>query len=96
VSQLVTALLLLLAFPRLQAAAVFQLMDRVPAPASSCRRAGVGGVAAAGRDAAATRCCGRPVLVLAHPRSTVLILPAMGIVAEVITVHARRRCGVTA
>ena len=36
-AQVVTALLLLLAFPALQAAAVFQLMDRVAGPASSCR-----------------------------------------------------------
>ena len=36
-SQLVSALLLLLAFPALQAAAIFQLMDRVAGTASSCR-----------------------------------------------------------
>ena len=58
-SQAVTALLLLLAFPALQAAAVFQLMDRVVGtqllPADGPGRE----QHAAGRSrAAATRCCG--------------------------------------
>jgi cytochrome c oxidase subunit 1 len=38
-AQFVTAFLLLLAFPPLEAAIVMQLMDRVAAPASSCRAA---------------------------------------------------------
>ena len=65
-SQLVTALLLLLAFPALQAAAIFQLMDRVAGTSFFLPTGLVIG--------------GAPVL----------ILPAMGIVAEVITVNARR------
>jgi cytochrome c oxidase subunit 1 len=91
-SQLVTALLLLLAFPALQAAAVFQLMDRL-AGTSFFMPAGlvVGGVPLQGVMGG-----GNPLLwqhlfwFLAHPEVYVLILPAMGIVAEVITVNARR------
>jgi cytochrome c oxidase subunit 1 len=91
-SQLVTALLLLLAFPALQAAAVFQLMDRVAAT-SFFMPSGlvIGGVPLQGVMGG-----GNPLLwqhlfwFLAHPEVYVLILPAMGIVAEVITVNARR------
>jgi len=91
-SQLVTALLLLLAFPALQAAAVLQLMDRL-AGTSFFMPAGlvIGGVPLQGVMGG-----GNPLLwqhlfwFLAHPEVYVLILPAMGIVAEVITVNARR------
>jgi cytochrome c oxidase subunit 1 len=91
-SQLVTALLLLLAFPALQAAAIFQLMDRV-AGTSFFLPTGlvIGGVPLQGISGG-----GNPLLwqhlfwFLGHPEVYVLILPAMGIVAEVITAHARR------
>ncbi len=91
-SQLVTALLLLLAFPALQAAAIFQLMDRLGGT-SFFLPSGlvIGGVPLQGLAAG-----GNPLLwqhlfwFLAHPEVYVLILPAMGIVAEVITVNARR------
>ena len=91
-SQLVTALLLLLAFPALQAAAIFQLMDRV-AGTSFFLPTGlvIGGAPLLGPTGG-----GNPLLwqhlfwFLAHPEVYVLILPAMGIVAEVITVNARR------
>jgi cytochrome c oxidase subunit 1 len=91
-SQLVTALLLLLAFPALQAAAIFQLMDRV-AGTSFFLPTGlvVGGVPLQGISGG-----GNPLLwqhlfwFLGHPEVYVLILPAMGIVAEVITANARR------
>ncbi len=91
-SQLVTALLLLLAFPALQAAAIFQLMDRL-AGTSFFMPTGlvIGGVPLQGVMGG-----GNPLLwqhlfwFLAHPEVYVLILPAMGIVAEVITVNARR------
>ena len=58
-AQFVTAFLLLLAFPPLEAAGVLQLMDRWPGRASSCRAASY--VERQGRcrsPAAATRCCG--------------------------------------
>jgi cytochrome c oxidase subunit 1 len=91
-SQLVTALLLLLAFPALQAAAIFQLMDRV-ADTSFFLPTGlvVGGVPLQGVAGG-----GNPLLwqhlfwFLGHPEVYVLILPAMGIVSEVITANARR------
>ncbi len=91
-SQLVTALLLLLAFPALQAAAVLQLMDRTVGT-SFFLPSGlmVGGVPLQGIAGG-----GNPLLwqhlfwFLGHPEVYVLILPAMGIVAEVITANARR------
>jgi cytochrome c oxidase subunit I len=91
-SQLVTALLLLLAFPALQAAAILQLMDRV-AGTSFFLPSGlmVGGVPLQGISGG-----GNPLLwqhlfwFLGHPEVYVLILPAMGLVAEVITTNARR------
>ncbi|HEX6162912.1 MAG TPA: cbb3-type cytochrome c oxidase subunit I [Vicinamibacterales bacterium] len=91
-SQLITALLLLLAFPALQAAAIFQLMDRV-AGTSFFLPSGlmVGGVPLQGVAGG-----GNPLLwqhlfwFLGHPEVYVLILPAMGIVSEVITANARR------
>jgi heme/copper-type cytochrome/quinol oxidase subunit 1 len=92
VGQLVAALLLLLAFPALQAAAVLQLMDRV-AGTSFFLPSGllVGGIPLQNYSGG-----GNPLLwqhlfwFLAHPEVYVLILPAMGIVAEVIVAHTRR------
>ena len=91
-SQLVTALLLLLAFPALQAAAVFQLMDRV-AGTSFFLPSGLvlGGIPLQNYAGG-----GSPLLwqhlfwFLAHPEVYVLILPAMGIVSEVIVSNTRR------
>ena len=91
-SQLITALLLLLAFPALQAAAFLQLLDRV-AGTSFFLPSGlmVGGVPLQGIAGG-----GNPLLwqhlfwFLGHPEVYVLILPAMGLVAEVITTNARR------
>ncbi len=91
-SQVVTALLLLLAFPALQAAALFQFMDRV-AGTSFFLPTGL----AVSNTPLAVSGGGNPLLwqhlfwFLAHPEVYVLVLPAMGIVAEVITAHARRR-----
>ncbi len=90
-SQAVTALLLLLAFPALQAAAVFQLMDRVLGSSVFLPT----GLAVSNTPLAVSG-GGNPLLwqhlfwFLAHPEVYVLVLPAMGIVAEVITAHARR------
>ena len=80
-SQLVTALLLLLAFPALQAAAIFQLMDRL-AGTSFFLPSGlvVGGVPLQGLAGG-----GNPLLwqhlfwFLAHPEVYVLILPAIAL-----------------
>jgi cytochrome c oxidase subunit 1 len=90
-AQLVTAFLLLLAFPPLEAAAVMQLMDRV-ADTSFFLPAGLV-VSGQVLDVSGG---GSPLLwqhlfwFLAHPEVYVLILPAMGIVAEVIANNTRK------
>jgi cytochrome c oxidase subunit I len=90
-SQLVTSFLLLLAFPALQAAALLQAMDRVAGTSFFLPS----GLIVSGRavDAAG----GGSALLwqhlfwfLAHPEVYVLILPAMGIVAEVIANNTRK------
>jgi cytochrome c oxidase subunit 1 len=90
-SQLVTAFLLLLAFPPLQGAAILQGMDRV-AKTSFFLPSGlvVGGQRL---DVAGD---GNALLwqhlfwFLGHPEVYVLILPAMGIVAEVVANNTRK------
>jgi cytochrome c oxidase subunit 1 len=90
-AQLVTAFLLLLAFPPLESAALMQLMDRVLDTSFFLPSGLVVGnrpLPAAGG--------GNPLLwqhlfwFLAHPEVYVLILPAFGIVAEVISANIRR------
>jgi cytochrome c oxidase subunit 1 len=90
-AQLVTAFLLLLAFPPLEAASVMQLMDRLAGTSfflpSGLVVSGEAFKAAGG---------GSPLLwqhlfwFLAHPEVYVLILPAMGIVAEVLANNTRK------
>lgn len=90
-AQFTTSFLLVLAFPPLEAAAVLQLMDRVAGTAfylpSGLNVAGV--TVAAGNG-------GSPILwqhlfwFLAHPEVYVLILPAMGIIGEVIANNSRK------
>jgi len=90
-SQLVTAFLLLLAFPPLEAAGILQLMDRVAGTSFFLPS----GLVVSGQilDVAGG---GNPLLwqhlfwFLAHPEVYVLILPAMGIVAEVIANNTRK------
>ena len=90
-SQLVTAFLLLLAFPPLQAASVFQLMDRLAGTSFFLPS----GLVVGGEQIAAVG-GGSPLLwqhlfwFLAHPEVYVLILPGMGIVAEVIANNTRK------
>ena len=90
-SQLVTAFLLLLAFPPLQVAAIFQLMDRL-ADTSFFMPSGL----VAGGEPVTAVGGGSPLLwqhlfwFLAHPEVYVLILPGMGIVAEVIANNTRK------
>jgi cytochrome c oxidase subunit 1 len=90
-TQFVTAFLLLLAFPPLEAAAFMQLMDRVGG--SSLFSPGglvVGGSAWHGSGG------GTPLLwqhlfwFLGHPEVYVLILPGLGIIAEVVSNNARK------
>src|SRR5438477_6975335 len=90
-AQFVTAFLLLLAFPPLEAAAVLQLMDKV-AHTSFFLPTGL----AVGGQLANISGGGSPLLwqhlfwFLGHPEVYVLILPAMGIVAEVIANNTRK------
>src|SRR5581483_10064338 len=90
-AQLVTSFLLLLAFPPLQAAAVLQLMDRLAGTSFFLPS----GLVVSGSETAATG-GGSPLLwqhlfwFLAHPEVYVLILPAFGIVAEVIANATRK------
>jgi cytochrome c oxidase subunit I len=90
-AQLVTSFLLLLAFPPLEAAGVLQLMDRL-AGTSFFMPSGLV-VSGKALDVAGQ---GNPLLwqhlfwFLAHPEVYVLILPAMGIVSEVIANNTRK------
>lgn len=90
-AQFVTAFLLLLAFPPLEAAGILQLMDRL-AGTSFFLPSGLV-VAGTPLDVSGG---GSPLLwqhlfwFLAHPEVYVLILPAMGIVAEVIANNTRK------
>jgi cytochrome c oxidase subunit 1 len=90
-SQLVTSFLLLLAFPPLQAASVLQLMDRLGGSSFFLPS----GLVVSGR-ALEVSGGGSPILwqhlfwFLAHPEVYVLILPALGIVAEVIANATRK------
>ncbi|MGO8925461.1 MAG: cbb3-type cytochrome c oxidase subunit I [Limisphaerales bacterium] len=90
-AQFVTAFLLLLAFPPLEAAAIMQLMDKV-AHTSFFLPTGL----AIGGTLAHVSGGGSPLLwqhlfwFLAHPEVYVLILPAMGIVGEIIANNTRK------
>ncbi len=90
-AQLVTAFILLLAFPPLEAAGVLQLMDRL-AGTSFFLPTGL----VIGGKALEVSGGGSPILwqhlfwFLAHPEVYVLILPALGIIAEIIANNTRR------
>ena len=90
-AQFVTAFLLLLAFPPLEAASLMQLMDNV-AHTSFFLPTGL----AVGGQLAHISGGGSPLLwqhlfwFLGHPEVYVLILPAMGIVCEIIANNTRK------
>ena len=90
-SQFITAFLLLLAFPALQAAAVLQGMDRIAGTSFFLPS----GLVVSGRPLEVAG-GGNALLwqhlfwFLGHPEVYVLILPAMGIVAEVVTNNTRK------
>ncbi len=90
-AQFVTAFLLLLAFPPLEAAAVLQLMDRLADTSFFLPT----GLVVSGQVLEVSG-GGSPLLwqhlfwFLAHPEVYVLILPAMGIVAEVVANNTRK------
>jgi cytochrome c oxidase subunit 1 len=100
-AQFVTAFLLLLAFPPLEAAGVMQLMDKLAGTSfflptglvvSTKVVTGMTGVA----QGSVASGGGNPLLwqhlfwFLAHPEVYVLILPAMGIVSEIIANNTRK------
>jgi cytochrome c oxidase subunit 1 len=90
-AQFVTAFLLLLAFPPLFAASILQLMDRVAGTSFFLPS----GLVVSGQVLGAAG-GGNAVLwqhlfwFLAHPEVYVLILPAMGIVAEIVANNTRK------
>jgi cytochrome c oxidase subunit I len=90
-AQFVTAFLLLLAFPPLEAATVMQIMDRVAGTSFFLPA----GLVVSGQPLPVSG-GGNPLLwqhlfwFLAHPEVYVLVLPAMGIVAEVIANNTRK------
>jgi cytochrome c oxidase subunit 1 len=90
-AQFITSFLLLLAFPPLEAAAVLQLMDRLAGTSFFMPS----GLVVSGQIVQASG-GGNPILwqhlfwFLAHPEVYVLILPAMGIVAEIIACNTRK------
>lgn len=91
-AQLVTSFLLLLAFPPLEAAGVLQLMDRLAGTSFFIPS----GLVVSGVQQTQFAGGGSPLLwqhlfwFLAHPEVYVLILPAMGIVAEIIANNTRK------
>jgi len=89
--QFITAFLLLLAFPPLEAASVLQLMDRL-AGTSFFMPSGlvVSGVALSNTGGGSPLLWQHLFWFLAHPEVYVLILPAFGIVVEVIANNTRR------
>jgi cytochrome c oxidase subunit 1 len=90
-AQLVTSFLLLLGFPPLEAAGIMQLMDRVAGTSFFMPS----GLVVSG-EIVELAGGGNPLLwqhlfwFLAHPEVYVLILPAMGIVAEIIANNTRK------
>ncbi len=90
-AQFVTSFLLVLAFPPLEAAAFFQLMDRVFGTSFFLPSGLV-----VGGQALDVSGGGSPLLwqhlfwFLAHPEVYVLILPGMGVIAEVIANNTRK------
>ena len=90
-TQLITSFLLVLAFPPLEAASILQLMDRVAGTSFFLPS----GLVYAGNTVDAYG-SGSPLLwqhlfwFLAHPEVYVLILPAIGIVGEIIANNTRK------
>ena len=90
-AQLVTSFLLVLAFPPLEAAAIFQLMDRL-AFTSFFMPTGliVGGATTSYAGGGSPLLWQHLFWFLAHPEVYVLILPAFGVVGEIIANNTRK------
>lgn len=90
-SQFVTALLLLFAFPVLQAGAILQLLDRVANTSFFIPTGMIIGGELIDRAGGGSALLWQHLFwFLAHPEVYVLLLPAMGIVAEIITNGTRK------
>ena len=90
-AQLVTAFLLLLAFPPLEVASVLQLMDRLVGTSFFLPSGLVVGDAPLDVSGGGTPLLWQHLFwFLAHPEVYVLILPALGIVAEIIANNTRK------
>ena len=91
-TQFVTAFLLLLAFPPLEAASLMQLMDRLAGSSLFSPT----GMVVSGTPMIGSGGGGSPLLwqhlfwFLGHPEVYVLILPGLGIIAEVVANNARK------
>ena len=91
-AQLITSFLLLLAFPPLEAAGILQLMDRVAGTSFFMPT----GLVVNAQLITSWAGEGSPLLwqhlfwFLAHPEVYVLILPAMGIIAEIVANNTRK------
>ena len=91
-AQFVTAFILLLAFPPLEAAGVMQLMDRVFDTSFFLPS----GLIVSGQPMEGISGGGSPLLwqhlfwFLGHPEVYVLILPAMGVISEIIACNTRK------
>ncbi len=90
-AQFITAILLLFAFPVLQAGALLQLLDRV-ASTSFYLPAGliISGQMLERAGGGSALLYQHLFWFLAHPEVYVLILPAMGVVAEIIATNTRK------
>lgn len=90
-AQFITAILLLFAFPVLQAGAILQLLDRI-AHTSFYMPAGliVSGQVLERAGGGSALLYQHLFWFLAHPEVYVLILPAMGVVAEIIATNTRK------
>ena len=99
-AQLVTSFLLLLGFPPLEAASVMQLMDRVAGTSfflptglvvsSELLKATAGGAGLVASGGGSVLLWQHLFWFLGHPEVYVLILPALGIVTEVIANNTRK------
>ena len=90
-TQFMTAFLLLLAFPPLEAAALMQLMDRLSGSSLFCPSGlVVGGAPWHGTGGGSPLLWQHLFWFLGHPEVYVLILPGLGIIAEIIANNARK------